>query len=631
MPAAIVGAFAARATTAGVTGAAVGVFVFGVEELTNLALKQPALSASEVLRLLPWYLVWIAALGLLATGVRGLPGRILATSAALWGVVCGALAAQVLGERGVPAPALLGFGSGAIIAGVGATIALRIVPGPRGRWALAAGSLVFIAAFRAANLNAFGAPADPAALRADGLIAGVGVLVGLAAALVQPWMRRLAPVAAVLPAIAAWGGTMATTPTDPTPAPAADRPDLLLVVVDTLRADHLGSYGHPHPTSPGLDRFAARGLRYTDATSPAPWTLPSFASLQTGLLPTDHGAGVNPGDANTQAPLGPQHPTLAEALGRVGYRTAAIVSNPYLKASFGLDRGYDTYDDALGLAHMMMLLHPVDLLPLRAMPDRTYRLAPRMVEAAEAWWKATAGGPRFLMLHLMDPHKPYNAPAADQKAVGRYHEDPVENLYDAEIHFLDRAVSPFLDQVLADGATVVITADHGEEFGDHPGAYPEERWPPDVRHGHTLYQEQLHVPLLMAGPGVPTGVVDRPVRSLDVVPTLLRLAGTSLPTDGQPLAEALGEPPPAPAPRKAQAIRYGTEKRAVIDGDLKLIESRWGVELYDLRQGEHHDLSTTRPDDVARLRQELPAASRGEAARLDPELIEQLRAVGYVQ
>jgi len=609
----------------------VGAFVLGVEELTNLVLQQPALSAAEVGRLLPWYLGWPALLGLLAAGARDLPGRVLGTGAGLWGIVCGALAAQVLGERGLPAPAVIGFSLGAVAAVVGAVGALRLVHCPRRRWALATASLVFIAAFRAANLNAFGSPAAPAALRADALIGAAALALGLLAALLQPWLRRLALPVALLPGAGALAGTLALAPPPPTPAAASEHPDLLLVVVDTLRADHLGAYGHPHPTSPGLDRLASGGVRYTDATSAAPWTLPSFASLQTGVLPSTHGAGVNPGDANTQAPLGPDLPTLAGTLGEAGYRTAAIVSNPYLKASFGLDRGYDRYDDALGLAHMMMLLHPIDLLPLRAMPDRTYRLAPRMVDAAAAWWTATAGGPRFLMLHLMDPHKPYNAPGRDRDAVGHGHDDPVEDLYDAEIHFLDRALAPFVDDVLADGATVVITADHGEEFGDHAGAYPDDHWPADVRHGHTLYQEQLHVPLIVIGPDVPPAVVDRPVRSLDVVPTLLALAGTGLPTEGQALAEALGTPPPEDRPRKAQAIRYGTEKRMVIDGDLKLIASQWGEELYDLRRDEQRDLAAERPDDVARLEQELPAQSSGDAAELDPELIEQLRAVGYVQ
>ncbi len=616
-------------------GATVGVALLGLEELANLVVDQPALAPQELLRLLPWYVGWPALLGVLASRAGDLPGRVLGTSAGVWGIVWGAIAAQELGERGVPMPSLVGFGLGAVAAVVGAVGVLRLVHCTRRRWGLAVASLVFLAPFRAVNLNAFGSPTEPAALTADAAIVALALVLGLVAVFARDWLMRPAVAlgAALVPGLLALGGRLLLAPPPPSPAPAASHPDLVLVVVDTLRADHLGAYGHDRPTSPRLDAIAARGIVYTDATSPAPWTLPSFASLQTGREPHVHGAGVNPGDRNTQAPLGPDLPTVAERLSARGYRTGAIVTNPYLKASFGLDRGYDHYDDALGLAHMMMLLHPIDLLPVRAMPDRSYRLAPRMVAAADRWWQQTAGGPRFLMLHIMDPHKPYNAPAIDQQAVGTGRADPVEDLYDAEIHYLDRTVGPWLEQVLAEGATVLLTADHGEEFSDHPGAYPGEKWPPDVRHGHTLYQEQLHVPLIAAGPDVAAAVVDRPVRSLDVVPTLLALAGAPpVDTDGQPLAEVLGQPTPPPLPRRAQAIRYGSEKRAVLDQGRKLIRSRHGDELFDLDQdpAEQQDLAARRPDEVRALESELPGESEGQDAELDAALLEQLRAVGYV-
>ncbi|MCK6507598.1 sulfatase [Myxococcota bacterium] len=635
-----------RVAGAMATGALVGLCMLGIEELSNLVAGQARLAGDEATRLLPWYLLGPAALALPAAAVRPGGGRVLAAATAVWAVVWGGVAAMILGERGAPAPAVLGFGGFGLLA-LGATVLLlRRVGDERARWGLAAAAVAFLPAFRALNLNAFGSPGELWALVTDaGLVVGAA-LVGLLAAALSPRLSRPAlPAAlALAPGAMALGLSLLSAPPRPSPAPpaAAPRPDVVLVVVDTLRADHLGAWGYGRPTSPQLDALAARGTVYLDATSPAPWTLPSFASLQTGVEPHRHGAGVNPGERNTQAPLGPDLPTVAERLAQAGYRTGAIVSNPYLKASFGLDRGYAHYDDALGLAHMMMLLHPLDQLPFRAMPDRSYRLAPRMVAAAERFWADTEGGPRFLMLHMMDPHKPYNPPEQDQRAVAGpgpdqgpgSHQDPVEALYDAEIRFLDRSVGPFLERVVADGGLVLLTADHGEEFSDHQGAYPGERWPADVRHGHTLYQEQLHVPLLVVGAGAPAARIERPVRSLDVVPTILHAAGAApVEGDGQPLAEALGLPVPGPLPRRAQAIRYGTEKRAVIDPlGRKLIRSTQGDEVYDLAtdRGERRNLATGRGDLVQELAPQLPGESEGEAAEIDPALLEQLRAVGYV-
>ncbi|NOY25652.1 MAG: sulfatase, partial [Oligoflexia bacterium] len=569
--------------------------MLGIEELTNLAIGRTALSPQDIGRLLVLYLVFPALLGLAGAGCRCTGGRVLATTAGLGTVIAGAIATKALADRGAPLSALFGFGGAGVVALVACRTILVRVTKPRARWALAAAAIVFLSTFRAISLNAIGSPTDHATLVADGLALAVSALAGVVAAILAPALRKapLALLAAGLPGLLAIAGRIALTPAPPTPAIAADKPDVLLVVVDTLRADHLGVYGYPRPTTPGVDALAARGLRYADATSAAPWTLASFASLATGLEPAHHGAGVNTGEHNTHAPLSDLPPTLSQRLSEAGYRTGAIVSNPYLNAKFGLDRGYDLYDDALGLGHMMALVRPLDRLPFEVMTENAYRLAPRMVRAAQKWWAATAGGPRFLMLHLMDPHKPYNAPKADRRAVvidspppsgpGSW-QDPIERLYDAEIHFADRSLMPFVEQALADGATVIFTADHGQEWGDHTGAYPGEDWPVHVHHGHTLYQEQLHVPLIIAGPNIPTGTIDRPVRSLDVVSTILSLAGADpMHTDGQPLAEVLGQAPPPSAPRRAQAILFGTEKRSVIGPTgLKLIRSRYGDELYDL-------------------------------------------------
>lgn len=606
-----------------------GLCMLGIEELANLATGQAPLAGQELLRLLPWYLGWPAVLALPAAFVSGLPGRALVAAAGVWTLVIGAVASMVLQERGLPGP--LGFALVAIAALVACPLLLRLA-GPRLRTSLAVLAVVFLPAFRAVNLNAYGAPLSTEALTADALI----LLVSLGLAI--PGVVRLdktstALIEALSPGLLALVLSWVAAPPPATPTSPQDRPDLVLVVIDTLRADHLGLYGYDRPTSPGLDALAERCLVYEDALSPTSWTLPSFASLLTGTEPHRHGAGVNPGERNTQAPLSDALPTVPERLAAKGYRTGGIVTNPYLKASFGLGRGFQHYDDALGLAHMMMLLHPIDQLPFRAMPDRTYRLAPRMLKAARTFWKQTEGGPRFLMLHLMDPHKPYNAPAEDRAVIGTS-SDAVMDVYDAEIRFADRHLAPFVEELLAEGATVLITADHGEEFGDHPGAYPGERWPPDVRHGHTLYQEQLHVPLIACAPGGTGARVTRPVRSLDVAPTLLALAGAEpIDHDGQPLSELLGTSAPTPQPRRAQSIRYGTEKRAVIDVDgFKLIESQHGEELYvlPLDPREQQDQAEAQAERRAGLRLLLPAQGEGEAAEIDAATLEALKAVGYV-
>ncbi|NOY26142.1 MAG: sulfatase-like hydrolase/transferase, partial [Oligoflexia bacterium] len=294
-----------RIFTALLTGAAVGLAMLGIEELANLATAQPGLAPSEIAQLLPCYLGWPAIMALCAVSVRDNGGRVLAVTAAVWAFVIGAVAALLLRERGLPAPAVVGFLAAGLVA-VGATVVLlRLVKSARTRWALAVWALVFMPAWRAVNLNAFGPPGEPAALRADALIMGISLLLaGLAAGLAPRLNRSLwALAASALPALLAIGGRVLLSPTPPVPAAASDQPDLVLVVIDTLRADHLGSYGYSRPTSPALDELAARGLRYTDATSAAPWTLPSFASLLTGLIPAHHGAGVNPGQHTTQAPL----------------------------------------------------------------------------------------------------------------------------------------------------------------------------------------------------------------------------------------------------------------------------------------------------------------------------------------
>jgi arylsulfatase len=388
-------------------------------------------------------------------------------------------------------------------------------------------------------------------------------------------------------------------------------------------------------TTPNLDAFAAQSVRYSHTGSPASWTLPSFGAFVTGRYPSGHGAGINNGEKNTQSGLDADVPTLAERLQTRGYRTGAIVTNPYLKDSFGLSRGFDTYSDALGLAHTPMFIQPLRMLKIPVMGGRYfYRPADMMVDEAIDWWNHMAGGPRFLMLHLMDPHDPYNPPEASVDAIGTPHSMEVLNQYDQEIHFTDRELGRLLVQLDSD-TVVVVTSDHGDTFGEHEDPYPDDHWP-FTRHGHTLYQELLHVPLMVRGPGIEPDVVDRPVRSFDVVPTIVAITEAEpLNTHGDPLWEVLGgRAEGADRGVGAQAMRFGTEKRSVRLESMKLIETRWGTELYDLSAdpGETNNLAQTQTEDVDRLQVYLPPErSGGQVNEIDDETRKQLESLGYMQ
>ncbi len=626
-----------------IRGAAFGAVLLSVEELTNLIVGQAALSVGEIGLLMAWYAAAMGLLGLLLSGLRDSTAHLMGLLALSFGFMAGGKISEEFwwSELSQWEANAIGYPLGFAIAGAGLWLVLRWTRSrPAIRAALCWGGIAFLPAFRAMNINAFGSPASVQALTADAVLVVVcAAIAGLAwrsadSIAHHPLRALLVALTAVLALTGA--GRWATRTPLPTPATAANRPDVLLVIIDTLRADHLGAYGYNKDISPHLDALAARGLRYTAAGSPASWTLPAFGSFATGRYPAVHGAGANDGERSTQAGLGPSLPTLAERMQQVGYRTGAIVTNPYLKRSFGIARGFHTYSDALGLAHTPMFIQPLRMLDIPVMGGRYfYRPANIMVDEAMQWWDATQGGPRFLMLHLMDPHDPYNPPAEDVQAVGTTHEDPAEDAYDAEIRFTDRELGRLLDHV-NDNTWVIVTADHGETFGEHPDPYPADHWP-FTRHGHTLYQELLHVPLMVKAPGLSPGRVDRPIRAFDVVPTILQVAQAEpFTVAGQPLWETIGRTAPtSDHPVGAQAMRFGTEKRAVRLGEDKLIRSRWGDELYNLTEDplELTNRAQADPGTVDRLVPLLPAegTTTQDAPEIDEETKRQLEALGYVQ
>jgi len=398
---------------------------------------------------------------------------------------------------------------------------------------------------------------------ADGVL-GIRGLIGVGAAV--GWIAAL-PV--LRPAYADWPQ-----------AGRDDRPPLVLVVVGGLRADHLGIYGSPRPTSPAIDEAAARGLVYADASTAAPWTLPAVASIFTGQLPSHHGAGMAERDTMRERPLSSGPRVLAEELGRRGYESVGIATSRLLARPFGLGRGFSAYDDRIGPAALPTALRPLRTLSVDPLHWPAYRNATEITDRAVAFVQSQGRSSWFLMVHYMDPHLDRAPPEEDLEAVGAVPGDVV-GAYDAAVHLVDREVGRLL-AALPEEAWVVITGDHGVELEerrpvDYPGAGA-------VRYGHTLFQEQLHVPLIVLGPGLQPTWVERPVPSLDIAPTLLALAGAESQLEGTPLREVVpGTAATAPQPLIAEAVRYGPETKAARMDRYKLIYTQdEGGKLYDL-------------------------------------------------
>jgi hypothetical protein len=667
-------------------GLLTGIALFGAEELVNFALLQAPLTVGEVLALLPLYM---AVPGLVGAVMGGFGARNVAVAWWLWAgtasfLIGGRLSFQ-LAERSIPG--WPGFSLALLVCGAAMVAALFLTRDREQlRWGALAGAWTVTIVGLVVNLNALGAAFSAKALAVDLGVLLLGVMVSLGVARIveagTPRPLRLALVAAVgfwllrlpLPALFA--------PEFPRPKAKSNQPPILLVVVDTLRADRLGVAGYSPSITPNLDKLADRGFNYTQAMAGSSWTLPSFASILTGLEPVHHAVGINDGEKNLQSGLAPGSRTLARYLQGAGYTTGAIVTNAWLKRLFGLNQGFDYYDDALGLGHMPLILQPLDQIGLTLFPDRSYTPADRQADKALAFIESQGATPWFLMLHFMDPHGPYTPPARHLAGLPQDYADPVERLYDAEIRFMDEQLGRIL-RAVPDDTWIVVTADHGEEFGDHASAYPNQTIPQGTRHGHTVYQELVNVPLVVFRPReLRPRVIDRPVRTADILPTLLVLAGQRAngSLDGLPLYEALGQPihrefcaSPLPAadcasdqgpnaakacidpcpravrdiyqalghpigepitawPSVAEAIRYGQERKAIRLGPWKLIHGPDRDELYNLDDdpGETVDLLSTpvpvdatglSPLDRARLLARfLNAESTGTVPIVQPEI-----------
>jgi choline-sulfatase len=396
--------------------------------------------------------------------------------------------------------------------------------------------------------------------------------------------------------------------------------NLLLISLDTVRADHIGSYGHRAARTPRLDALAAAGLRFEKATTVAPLTLPAHSSLMTGTFPGWHGVRDNGGFYLDEAQI-----TLAEVLREKGLRTGGFVGAFVLDRRWGIAQGFDRYFDEF------------DLDSFRDSPamDAIQRPGAEVVDEALEWLAENDEQPFFAWVHLYDPHAPYEP---REPFRGQFPRTP-RGAYDAEIAYADAQVGRVLDQLERDGrladTLVVVVGDHGEMFGEHG----------EQTHGFFIYEGATRIPLIMAGPGVPSRVVREQVRLVDVMPTALGLLGaaTGAPMQGvdmMPLAR--GESLGLVAYSESWSARYHygwSELRALQDGRFKYIGAP-RPELYDLERdpGERDNLAeqnSSRVDVFARALEEFDQRTiRADAPDgprpIDAETEERLAALGYV-
>ena len=400
--------------------------------------------------------------------------------------------------------------------------------------------------------------------------------------------------------------------------PDASTYNVLLITLDTTRADHLGCYGYAPAKTPNLDRLARGGVRFARAYCPAPLTLPSHVSIMTGLYPVTHGVRNNGHDL----PSGIR--TLAEIMKGRGYSTAAFVSSFSVDSRFGLDRGFDVYDDTFRSES----------------PFKTQNMERRAEDtfARFSRWLENNGKNRFFgWVHYFDPHLPYDPPSP-------YKEEFNGNPYDGEIAYMDRYVGAVLERLKEMGVlertVVVVAGDHGEGLGDKV----------ETGHGIFLYEETLRVPLIFHNPAVfpRSSVIESQVRLIDIAPTILEILGLRNETAGmagQSLVALLrgkgGKDLDSLVETFYPRENFGwSELVGLVSGRWKYIQSP-RPELYDVKTdpGESKNLSASSAGRAVEMKKKLEqellgsgagSGSAGRPAGVRPEDQERLRSLGYV-
>lgn len=454
-----------------------------------------------------------------------------------------------------------------------------------------------------------------------------------------------------------------------------ETPNVVFVTVDSLRADYI--FGPDAPDSlETLPRLADEGIAFTDGFSNAAYTKSSFLSIMSGTYPW----AFDPDEAGYES----DRPHVAELLSEAGYDTAGFHTNVYLSPTYNYDRGFDHYlgrdaageEDAVGglveTAYSQAIESAVATRGVSDVVHRVYKgvgkhlgiqLGSSLYKPAEKLndavveWTRTGSGPQFVWVHYMDVHNPYyphegtvSEGISRQKAVKLFHRvnelradaadediETLEQLYRGEIEYFDRQLGDLLDRLDEtlglDDTLVVFTSDHGEAFDEHGHVYHP---------GSALYDENVHVPIIVDGPGVPSADVETPVSNLDLVPTILSMAGVDRPPamDGTDVIEFVADPPEQ---RLVFSEAYGPDegKAMVTDGAYKLIrDCETGDEsLYDRREtpSEARDYSEELPqvceELAAALDDHVRSVARGQGSQTDVEVTEdvrlQLRKLGY--
>jgi choline-sulfatase len=430
---------------------------------------------------------------------------------------------------------------------------------------------------------------------------------------------KFAGILAILLVSSAFAGTAQTGPTRPTARKAPSAPNVLLVTIDTLRADHIGAYGARNVETPTIDGLARKGVLFEHAYSQVPLTLASHTSLLTGTFPFHNGV-----QDFTGQPLKPEIRSLAQALQAQGYDTAAIVSSYVLDRSWGLNRGFGLYYDVF--KGSSFLENDAALVERKAGPS---------VDEALRWLRKSRSKPFFLWLHLYDPHSGYDSPEPFRT---RFAGSP----YDGEIayadHELGRVIAYLKERGLYDRMLIVLASDHGESLGEHG----------EKEHGFFVYHSTLHVPLVVKPPlssGIPSHRVTDPVPIMGIAPTILGILKLHDPIQQQFETESLFAPNVADAASVYSESFYSFSSfgwspvRTINNRSYQFIEAP-KPELYDLRSDpeEKQNLIADQPAVASVLHQQLtdlvlryaPHDSPSDGVQLDASAVEKLRALGYM-